>query len=405
MTLLTIFCSLLVIQGILSVASGQAFLKFIRKPRPAPPDYHPHATILLPCRGNDPSLKQHLEALVRQQYPSFELLCVVDDERDAAVPAIEEVIRQAPCRARLIVAGHAVDCGQKVHNLLVACDRLSMETEVLVFADADALMHQEWLAHLVAPLGAGDALIGATTGFRWYLAQDGKFLSSLLSAWNGTAVTALGDHGKNFCWGGSTAINRELFERLGVAQAWQGTLSDDYVLAQVVRDSGRTIRFVPECLVVSRETAGIRQLLSFTTRQMTITRVYNPRLWNIGLASNAAFLLALLASFVWGVRDLFAAGQFTLLGFCAALYLLAAWKGVLRIRAAVELLAGYRREILGNWPMFVLGVPLVALLYVYNTIRAGFSNKIRWKGITYRVISPSKIEILEREEPTTDEQF
>lgn len=394
---LTIYCFLLLVQGLASVASGWNFLRSIRRPRRVPnQNYRPHTTILLPCRRRDRHLEEHLEALTAQRYPSFEILFVVDDERDEAVPAIKEAMERNPGRARLIVAGHAADCGQKVHNLLVALDHLSPQTEVLVFADADALMTPDWLQHLVAPLGARDPSVGATTGFRWYLGQDGRFLSALLSAWNGAAVTALGDHGKNFSWGGSTAITRELFEKLEIAQAWRGTLSDDYVLAQVVRDSGRTITFVPECLVVSRETMPLPQLLTFTTRQMTITRVYNARLWRLGLAGNAAFLFGLLASAICGVHQAISADRFFLLGFCSVLYLLAALKGVLRMRAAVFLLPRHRREILLNWWMYVCGVPLVSMLYVYNTVHAGLSNKITWSGITYRLVSPSKTEILAR---------
>ena len=36
------------------------------------------------------------------------------------------------------------------------------------------------------------------------------------------SVSVLGDHERNFAWGGSTAIRREIFERMGILNAWQG---------------------------------------------------------------------------------------------------------------------------------------------------------------------------------------
>lgn len=301
------------------------------------------------------------------------------------------------CRSRLIVAGRATVCGQKIHNLLAGLSQVSPATEILVFADADALMNDDWLEQLIAPLGSGDESVGAATGFRWYLGDNGRFLPALLSAWNGTAVTELGNHGRNFCWGGSTAITRRLFEELGVAQAWQRALSDDYVLSKAVRDSGRTICFVPNCLVVSRNSYSLRDLVRFTTRQMTITRVYSPRLWAIGLAGNCGFVIALAGSAIVGMNAAMTGGGYWLPALCFFLYLLAGIKGGLRTKAAIELLPGYRREILANAWMYVFGVPLVSLLYVLNTVRAGFSATITWRGITYRMVSSSKTEILARE--------
>ena len=41
--------------------------------------------------------------------------------------------------------------------------------------------------------------------------------------------------------------------------------------------------------------------------------------------------------------------------------------------------------------------PFASLLYFYNTIVAGFSRRIKWRGITYELKSPSEAVIISRE--------
>src|SRR5205085_5929221 len=141
--------------------------------------------------------------------------------------------------------------------------------------DSDARVTGDWLRSLVAPLG--NEQTGAATGYRWYLPQHGGFFSALLSAWNGSVATTLGDHNRNFAWGGSTAILKKTFEKINVREVWANAVSDDYALTNVLQKNGLHINFVPRCLTISREDASLRSLLEFTTRQVIITRVYNAR--------------------------------------------------------------------------------------------------------------------------------
>ena len=84
-----------------------------------------------------------------------------------------------------------------------------------------------------------DESIGAAaTGYPWFVAQ-GRFTAHLRSVWNASIASALGaQRDKNFCWGGSTAIRRETFERLRVSKCWRGTVSDDFTLTRVLHDAG-----------------------------------------------------------------------------------------------------------------------------------------------------------------------
>ena len=111
-----------------------------------------------------------------------------------------------------MIAGEAVDCGQKVHNLSVAVAEVDPRSEVLVFVDTDARPQLRLVA--IAGCAFATTQFGAATGYRWFIPESGGLASQLRSVWNASIASALGEReDKNFCWGGSTAIRRATFER------------------------------------------------------------------------------------------------------------------------------------------------------------------------------------------------
>ena len=94
-----------------SFRGGIEYLRFFKtelaKPRP---DFTPFVTVIAPCRGLDTGLEDNLRALLEQDYPDYEIIFVVDDKNDAAVPVIEEISRHAEKKAKLIIAPKADGC-------------------------------------------------------------------------------------------------------------------------------------------------------------------------------------------------------------------------------------------------------------------------------------------------------
>ena len=136
--------------------------------------------------------------------------------------------------------------------------------------------------------------MAVSTGYRWYAAESGSLPALLRSTWNASVVTALGDHGRNFAWGGSMALRREVFDRIGVREAWEGALSDDYAVTRAAQRSGKRIAFVPECLIPSYGDCTWHELLEFTTRQILIARVYDASTWRMALVTQSIFNIGVL---------------------------------------------------------------------------------------------------------------
>lgn len=142
----------------------------------------PFATIFAPCRGVDREFKENLRRLFAQQYPSYEILFIVDDKEDAAVKEIEEAIRiytSATVSARLLIAPKASGSSQKIENLIFAIPTADERSEVFAFVDSDACTNSDWLASLSA--AALKPNVGAATGYRWLISENGKLGSELSS--------------------------------------------------------------------------------------------------------------------------------------------------------------------------------------------------------------------------------
>jgi hypothetical protein len=54
--------------------------------------------------------------------------------------------------------------------------------------------------------------VGAATGFRWYVPMQGGLAAWLLSAWNASILSTLGER-SGLAWGGATAIQRDNFAK------------------------------------------------------------------------------------------------------------------------------------------------------------------------------------------------
>src|SRR5215218_658565 len=394
-----LLAALVVLQSVMSLRGGVRYFNFFRRELEAPRSlYMPFASVFVPCRGMDQGLSLNLLALFRQHYPAYELVFVSDRADDPALDVARQLGRELEgetvARTRFVVAGPATDSGQKVHNLLAAVAEADASSEVFVFVDTDARPRADWLRALVAPLGEEGA--GAATGYRWFLPAGGGLASQVRSVWNASIASALGANVKgNFCWGGSTAVRAETFERLKMRERWRGTVSDDYALTRALQAARLPVRFVPACLTASVEDCTLPELFEFTTRQLKITRVYAPRLWAFVLVSNLLFVavffggLALAAwraaaglSFVWPLVVV------------SVIFLLGLWKAFFRLRAVALVLEEHHGRLRrGVWAHLLLW-PLTGALFLYNAVAAGLSRRIVWRGIGYELKSPTETEII-----------
>jgi len=396
------FAAVAIWLGISSVRGGLRFHAYVKQELVRPiEDYTPFVSLIAPFRGIDQGLRENLSALFNQNYPAYEVIFVTGRADDPARPIIEEVQatgeREGRIGSRLVISGEATQSGQKVHNLIAAVTEIDQRTEVIAFVDTDARPHDQWLRSLVAPLR--DASVGASSSYRWFVPPGLGLAPHLRSVWNASIASALGgNQQKNFCWGGATAIRREKFESLKVAERWQGSVSDDFTLTRVLHEANLPIHFVPVCLTASFEDCSFGELLEFTNRQLKITRIYAPHLWKAvmlgGLCFTPVFFGGIALVLFRAALGLSFWAPATLLGIIFALGAGKAWIRWCAVRLA---LANYGAGTLHNPLAQVLLWPFASALFLFNALTAAFSRRIDWRGISYELKSPTEAVIISRE--------
>ena len=378
--------------GIKSLVGGLRYADYVRREMSrALPEFYPFVSVIAPTRGLERGFVENVRPLLTQNYLEYEILFVFDNPQDPSLPLVQ------PLNARTVISGPATDTGQKVHNLIVAVGQVDPRCEVIVFVDTDARPDKNWLRQLVAPLA--DERIGASTGYRWFVPEEGGVASRLRGVWNASIASALGAATtKNFCWGGSTAIRRSTFEELQMVDHWRGTISDDFTITRVLKDAKLPIHFTPHCLVPSVGDCGWSELVEFTNRQIKITRVYAPQLWLPLLLGSALFAIAFFGGIVLLVVRLWRGESFAaVLSLLLLIFALGAAKSFIRWRAVNIPLANYRVELRRDRAAHIFLWPFASLLYLYNAIVAAFSRRITWRGITYNLLSPNEAVIISRD--------
>lgn len=387
--------------GLHSLWTGFSWFQMVRQRMSSHAGFYaPVAAVICPCKGTELGLEDNLNALTRFDYPSYEIYFSLATSLDPAIKIIERVKAASKRPIHIVIAGPPEECGEKVYNLRRAIEALPADKfEVVVFTDSDVRLNRGWLGKLIAPLQ--DPRIGATTAYRWMIPSraigQGGFASAMASAWNAAVATLLGKDGDNFCWGGGTAIRRRTFDDANVLEHWTGALSDDFSLTQALNEAGKPILFCPECLAATPHPWTGTELLDFTTRQIVITRVYAPKRWALGMLSHLSYSLTLIYAFIVIVAMMISGdpwGQLALLALIVPL--LAAMKGAMRTIAVNEVLPEWKGKLQEwGWAWMALA-PIVPFLFSWNFVASLLTKRVRWRGVTYELISPTATRILKR---------
>ena len=379
--------------------NARHFRSRLREPRPH--GFTPRVELFVPCKGLDPGFESMVQTVLHQDYPHYGVTFVVESQEDPAYQALQSLLNCNPAvRTRLIVAGLAMDCGQKVHNLWTATAQLEPAVEALAFADSDTQLPAEWLLRLIEPLRKPK--VGAVTGYRWLFPLDKNWSAAVFSAMNSRVTFAYGNHPLNHIWGGSWAIMRTVFDAVGIRDAWHGAVTEDLSLAGALRRAGLRVVFEPRCLVASPVRGSWSDLLEFARRQYLIIKVFAPDIWWLALLGNLLF-----SAVFWGGLALLLMCRGTdgtkwwIVVLLAFLYAAGTLRALFR-RSAVRARFPSRLDALNRaiW-LDLLAHPLLAIIDLCCILSSAPSRTITWRGIRYRLYNPHQTKILSRSTPTT----
>ena len=153
---------------------------------------------------------------------------------------------------------------------------------------------------------------------------------------------------------------------------WRETVSDDYALSDAVHRAGLRIVFAPGAMAVSTGRTGAGEFLAWARRQLTITRVYRPRLWSTALLAHIFYCGGMAAAIVASIHGSRGA-EWVLLAQLSPGML----KGANRATLAKAELPAYQSWFDRHAWVHTLWVPLVHLDLVDRTARLGIRQSHR----------------------------
>jgi len=206
--------------------------KFFRAQRQAPPaatGFAPPVSILKPVRGADPGAYENYASFCRLDYPEYEIVFVVEDDHDSAIPVIHRVMSEFPtCNIRLLIGAENLGASNKVCKLV----RLVREAKYDLFAisDSDVRVQPDYLHAVVEHFA--DPAVGAVT-FLFRGIEDGTLAAQLdcLGASVEFCAGALVSNeleGTHFAHGATMATSRKTLQEIGGFEALVDRHSDDF---------------------------------------------------------------------------------------------------------------------------------------------------------------------------------
>ena len=361
--------------------------------------YKPKTLLTVPCKGIDHSFEKNIASFILQNYPDFIINFVVESDRDPAYQKLNDLKNQYASISKakeinVLVAGITKKCSQKIQNLLHSYHNSPCDIEVLAFADSDICVREDWLEDMVCLLNKNKT--GVTTGYRWFVPEKNNLASISLSIANAKIAQFLGKYAYNQVWGGSMAITKENFKIFGIPEIWPDVVSDDYSLSYAVKKAGKKVVFIPSCVVASYEKTTWPKFFEFARRQFLITRVFMPHAWVFGLISSLYAVAGLFVSIAIAIysmatglpnRGLYLAVPIVFV-FCQLA------NSLLRLFIIKKRLKENFTKMKATIIADFLASPLYTIFILACVLSSAFGRVINWRGTRYRLISPSKTEVL-----------
>lgn len=240
---------------IVAIVAARRF--FSKRTAPLPGDFTPPVCILKPIYGLDRETYENYASFCRQDYPEFEILFCVSDDRDPAVPVIQKIIVDFPERPiHLLVGSEPLGVSDKVNKLC----RMVGEArhEIVIVTDSDVRVEPGFLRAIAAAFH--DPEVGGVTCLYRGL-TDGSFAAGLEAMGNSTDFAAgvlvnwFGGR-IDFMLGAIMATTKKNLAAIGGFEALVDYFCDDFELGNRIAKKGRHIELstLPVSIVYPRET-------------------------------------------------------------------------------------------------------------------------------------------------------
>jgi ceramide glucosyltransferase len=330
----------------------------------------PLVEILIPIKGVLTNQEKMLESVLQQDYPSYDVVFLIESEEDPACSLVDSLSGRYP-HARKLITGIAGMCGQKNHNLVQGIKHLSPGAEVIVFCDSNNVVDVHWLERFTEPVRSGASEV--VTTFRAFDPRPATIWGICQAIYAAFLLILIANKPKP--WGGATAITRSAFHRLDVIEEWSRNVIDDLALGNILDKAGIPVLLDPLSLVASPlPNQSLSGFIYYLDRQILFPKWTNPIIWAIILLFQLSIAaVTVCAAIVAILFPLGLTGQ--VLGW-------ASYCSLIVIFASAMLFWSMNPSRIPIWSWLISYLPFI-LVTAFVLARSVFRDYIEWRGKRY----------------------
>lgn len=226
---------------------------------------YPGVSIIKPLTGVDPNLPANLETFFELDYPLYEILFCVEDERDPAAMLVNGLLRKHPrVEARLFIGGAPVGVNPKINNMQPAY--LAARHPFVLISDAGIRMKRDALLDMVRHMTEKVAIVHQmpfTNDAEGFAAIYEKVFFGTAQARMYLTADLLGI---NCHVGMSSLVRKEALDAAGGLVAFADFLAEDYFMAERLRALGWKLRVASQPALQNAGGRSVRGLQYRLTR-------------------------------------------------------------------------------------------------------------------------------------------
>ena len=197
--------------------------------------FRPPLSLMIPVCGLEEEGIEHFRRFCRFEWPSYEVIFMVLDPNDPAIPLLCEIQSTSNCKVKLQIGGRSEGANLKVRNLLNAFPLVAYDW--IIVCDADVKPEPNFLDGLIFPFSETNPQkdeVGMVHSL--YRCMNDK---SLASSWENVWINCdfwaqglLGGwlKGTDFAFGAAMAFHRSTLNQIGGFAVIRDYLADDYQL-------------------------------------------------------------------------------------------------------------------------------------------------------------------------------
>lgn len=352
------------------LALGNRSIRFLQDVSELPRCPQPRVSVIIPARNEERNLREALASILRQDYGEFEVIAVNDRSTDRTGAILDGMAREE--RRLRVVHITELPSGWLGKNYALDCGARQADGDLLLFTDADVVMHPSTLRRAVGYMAAHgiDHLAVAPDVrmpgmlLRAFVVAFCIFFSLYARPWK-----ARDPKSRRFVGiGAFNLVRAHVYRAVGTHEAIAMRPDDDIKLGKLIKKGGYRQEFLFGTGMIQVEWyASVGELIEGLTKN-TFAGVEYSLLAIVGasaaqLTLNVWPFLALLLT-RGETRALYAAAVLVMLVLC-----------------------GDAARFLGVRRGYALGFPLATLLFVYimwrSMLIALLTGGITWRGTRY----------------------